>query len=381
MAANEGLDHTRDILNLETLLQPISEENPVGDDIREDPSPTSPYYTIKDARNSARAAERSNMFDGDSSEADEHWRKVENLAPGILKNNAKDLEIASWLTEALIRRKGFTGLRDGFRLIHGLIESYWDVLYPLPDEYGVETRISSLTGLNGEGYDGVLITPIRNAAITDKNAKPGPFSFWQYQQGVENDNIEDKDTQAAKIAKIGFSLEDFDKAVQGSSVDFFVHVRDDIRESISTFRKTGNILDEYCGVENSPPTSNIINILEECLGAVLHTGKGKFPVEIVEAPETLTDNNASDALQTADATPTQTTGPIRSREEAFRKISEIAEFLRKTEPHSPISYILERAVLWGEMSLEELMMELITDNGHREAYGALTGIRTSSDDN
>ncbi|VAW56434.1 hypothetical protein MNBD_GAMMA07-939, partial [hydrothermal vent metagenome] len=54
---------SENIINLENLLQPISEENPAGIDIREDSSPTSIYYAIKDARKSARAAERSNMFD------------------------------------------------------------------------------------------------------------------------------------------------------------------------------------------------------------------------------------------------------------------------------------------------------------------------------
>ena len=66
---------SEEIIQLDSLLQPISEENPVGNDIREDASPTSAYYSIKDARNSARAAERNNMFDGDSSEADDQWRK------------------------------------------------------------------------------------------------------------------------------------------------------------------------------------------------------------------------------------------------------------------------------------------------------------------
>ena len=76
---------SEEIIQLESLLQPISEDNPVGEDIRDNSSPTSPYYSIKDARNAARAAERNNMFDGDSSEADDQWRKILELAPDILQ--------------------------------------------------------------------------------------------------------------------------------------------------------------------------------------------------------------------------------------------------------------------------------------------------------
>ena len=79
---------SEEIIKLDNLLQPISEDNPTGDDIRDDSSPTSVYYAIKDARNAARAAERNNMFDGDSSEADDQWRKILDLAPDILQNHA-----------------------------------------------------------------------------------------------------------------------------------------------------------------------------------------------------------------------------------------------------------------------------------------------------
>ena len=52
------------IIDISSLLEPVSDDSPVGEDIRENSSPSSAYYTIKDARNSARAAERNSMFDG-----------------------------------------------------------------------------------------------------------------------------------------------------------------------------------------------------------------------------------------------------------------------------------------------------------------------------
>ncbi|HED35855.1 MAG TPA: type VI secretion system protein TssA [Gammaproteobacteria bacterium] len=366
---------------LESMLHPVSEEKPVGEDIREDPSPTSPYYSIKDARNSARAAERSNMFDGDSTEADIHWKKVASLAPDILRNNAKDLEVASWYTEARVRIDGFTGLLYSFKLIHGLIEKYWDNLYPLPDEYGIETRVSPLSGLNGEGSDGVLIPPLRNMDITE-GEYPGPFSFWQYQQAAELKHITDDDERLAKADKLGFNMEGFNKSVASSSSEFFVYTRDSVSKAIDIYRDTARLLDEYCGTEDSPPTSNITSILEECLGAIKYVGTEakKFPAEVVTEPESTTSNSGDTSSSAPTSQPVQATGPVKSREDAFTKITEIASFFRKTEPHSPISYILERAVVWGEMSLEELMKELITDESARGAYGSLTGINTQEED-
>jgi len=368
---------SEEIIQIDNLLQPISEDNTVGNDIREDSSPASLYYAIKDARNAARAAERNNLFDGNNSEADKHWRKILELAPDILQNHAKDLEIASWFTEALIRRYGFQGLRDGFKLIHGLIEQYWDKLYPLPDEDGIETRVASLSGLNGEGAEGVLIAPIRNIEITQGN-EPGPFSYWKYQQALDVEKIIDEESKIDKATKLGFSIDDVEHAVCESSETFFLNIRDDVSEAITSYRETGRMLDEYCGINDSPPCSNIINILEDCLGTINHIGKHKMPAEDLAGNTTADKANDSSAPSTTDS-PTQTTGPVKSRAEAFKKLTEISEFFRKTEPHSPISYILERAVKWGDMSLNDLIKELIPDSSARDTYGSLTGIKTDDD--
>jgi type VI secretion system ImpA/VasJ family protein len=55
-------------------------------------------------------------------------------------------------------------------------------------------------------------------------------------------------------------------------------------------------------------------------------------------------------------------GPIRSRESAYQQLSSIADYLEKIEPHSPTPYLVRRAVSWGEMSLAELLKELVGDN-------------------
>ena len=71
-------------------------------------------------------------------------------------------------TKALLRTAGLAGLRDGFRLIREMTEGFWDGLYPVEDEDGVETKVAPLTGLNGEGADGTLIQPLRKIEIAPR---------------------------------------------------------------------------------------------------------------------------------------------------------------------------------------------------------------------
>lgn len=361
-----------DIIDLDRLLAPISEESPAGKDIREDSSPTSHYQQIKTARSAARAAERKSVHDGNTAEADEHWRSILSLAPEILESQSKDLEIATWYTEALIRHHNFDGLRDAFKLINGLVETYWDNLHPMPDEDGMETRVSALAGLNGEGAEGVLIAPIRKVPITQGD-HPAPFSLWQYQQALEVQRSADEETRAERAEKLGFTIDDIEKAVNESSDEFFVNQLDAIATAIEAYKNVSQTLDQHCSAHEAPPTRNIIEILEECRGAVNHIGQHKLPSQ--DSQEMDGESAESEAGPHTGSAPATQSGPIKSREQAFKQLTEISRFFRKTEPHSPVSYVLEKAVKWGNMSLNELVDELIPDSSSREHFSNITGVK------
>ncbi len=362
------------LIDIESLLNPISEDSPCGPPPDEDMSPTSIYQAIKSERESARAAERRSIHDGDSLEADGHWQRITELVPEFLQNNSKDLDVCGWYAEAQLRRNGFAGLRDAFKLIQGIINTFWDSLHPMPDEFGIETRVSCLSGLNGEGAEGVLIAPIRKARLTD-SFDPGPFSLWQYKQAIDFKNTSDDQARAAKIEAAGFSIDDIERSVQETDANFFVNLRDDINECISVYKAVGAKLDELCGIHDAPPVKTIIEVLEDCLSAINHLAKDKFPIDAAEE-ETESDAGAEGAAEGGQANVVQKTvrGPIASRDDAFKQLIEIADFFKKTEPHSPVSYVLQKAVKWGNMPLGELISELITDEQSRERFSELTGV-------
>ena len=173
-------------IDIDALLAPISDESPAGMDLRSDSKSSAVYYQLKDARKSARAAEKA----ADESETPQssgmvqEWRTILSLAPTVLTEQSKDLEVASWYAEALLRKHGFAGLRDGFAIIHGLVDQYWDSFFSLEDEDGLETRLAPLTGLNGAGADGTLIQPILKAPITEEAGDDGPYSAYHFRQAV-----------------------------------------------------------------------------------------------------------------------------------------------------------------------------------------------------
>ena len=58
--------------------------------------------------------------------------------------------------------------------------------------------------------------------------------------------------------------------------------------------------------------------------------------------------------------------------------SELAEYFKQTEPHSPVSYALEQAVRWGRMSLPELLAELMPEEALRQQVFKRVGIPTET---
>ncbi|MBK8207950.1 MAG: type VI secretion system ImpA family N-terminal domain-containing protein [Planctomycetes bacterium] len=68
-------------------------------------------------------------------------------------------------------------------------------------------------------------------------------------------------------------------------------------------------------------------------------------------------------------------GPITNRKVAFERLKEVADYLRKTEPHSPVSYLVNRAVKWGDMPLESVLAELVKNTDVRKQIMETLGLK------
>ena len=378
-----------EVIDIESLIQPVSDEAPAGDDIRADRSPTSVFYKIKDARERARSAERNMFHEEDTGEsAKDAWREILDIAPSILRDKSKDLEVAAWYVEALLRIHGFAGLRDGFRLAKELVEKFWNNIYPIPEEDDEEDireiRCAPFAGLNGEGRDGTLIAPLKRVNITEESDF-GPYAYWQYQQALEIQRIHDEDARDERIAAAGVSLDLFDKVINATSVSYCQNLIDDLEGALESYSELSQAFDEKAE-SYSPPSSNIKSTLTEILGTVNHLTKDKLalaaPVEAHSEGDTSGDVGAVTSAGGVSGGDTSSiaNAVVASREDAFRQLLKIAEFFRKTEPHSPVSYAIEKTVRWGRMSLHELMNELLMDAQSKENYEMLTGVKMEPED-
>ena len=364
------------MFEVEELIQPISEDNPCGEDLRLDASVDSVYYKLRDYRNMARKEERQALVDPDNfDDVADGWAELAELSIDALKHKTKDLEVAAWLIEALTRLQGLEGFIKGYRVATELITRFWEQgLFPEEDEDGLLTRVSPISGLNGYDGNGSLIMPIKSTAIT-YSVNDDNYVVWQYQQALQLERIDDPEKRQKRLDAGAVTFDDIARSVNATEASYYQQLDVDIKTAKDAYQHFVEVLDRV--TEELPqPTSNIKNAIEECHEALNHLAKDKL-VSLDDAGESGDNEEGASAQKVTNATADKA---IQDRQQALKKLEEIAVFFRKTEPHSPVSYMINQTVQWSQLPLPELLQKLIPDSGARENYFKLSGIPVESEE-
>lgn len=364
-------------LDLETILAPVSAEAPVGPDLRLDYAGDAPYRVLKDARQAARAAERRQDADGGSETVPAEWRVVAGLAPTVLATRSKDLEIAAWLAEALLRTRGMEGLADGFAVLRGLVERFWPDLHPQPDEDGIETTIAPLTGLNGREGNGTLLQPLSRVPLTF-GADGTSHALWQVEQATSLDLLGDPDKRERRIAAGAVSMEMIEASARTTPPAAFHALARTIDRALAEFRGLEAALDARLGADG-PPTRAIRDTLETMRRTVTgFAGDAPAPavagVPVEDASPVAPAAAAMAAFAGAVPVVAATVSGFASREDALCTLEAVARYFRETEPHSPVSYTLDELVRRARLPFVELLAELLPDEQARRGLLTAAGI-------
>ncbi len=139
--------------SLSELLQPIPGPDPSGEDTRY----TGLYDSIREARR-----EEPDLPQGDwrRERKTADWSAVTRLCTEALTYRTKDLQVAAWLTEALVHQNGFPGLLSGLLLLRGLVDQFWPTVYPRSEEDELEFRAAPLEWVGSRLDDAVRSVPL-----------------------------------------------------------------------------------------------------------------------------------------------------------------------------------------------------------------------------
>jgi len=349
------------VIDFEKILQPVSEENPSGENLQ--------YSGLYDEIREARRADKDlpqGQWQTNLKFAD--YRQVINLAVPALETQTKDLQIAAWLSESLVKEHGFAGLRDSFKLLSGLQETFWETLFPEIDEGDMEGRANAL-----EWMDTQSAFAIKGAKITSGEG----YSYLDFEDSKKFDIPENIDTldstdqqkfrelqaQAEKENRV--TADRWRKAKAVSRRAFYEELSFALEECLAEFKELNRVIEEKFDRNQMPGTTNLKKALDDIQTVVKKLLEDKRAEEPDTADESATETEAGEtgaAVGGAKSTGVATAaGAIQNRQDAIKRLADLAEFFRKTEPHSPVSYLVQRAVKWGEMPLEMWLQDVIKD--------------------
>lgn len=352
-------------IDLEALLAPISADKPSGESLRY----SGLYEAVEEARREDDPALPQGVWKTELKKAD--WKEAARLCLDALETRSKDLQLAAWLLEAWIRLEGLPGAAAGLSLLGALCESFWDTVHPLPQEGDAEFRLAPLEWVAGRIPEAVRWIPI--TAPGGDESRPCTYADLEGTRHLER--LARTDPQAAQEAEAQgrITTDRFLVGVSLTPTDFYSGLEEDARQALAALDALAALLNRLCG--NDAPS---FQRLGDALFALRH-----FALRVLEERGEGSAGPAEEAAMDEMGLYPQAEeeegafyggAPIRSRAEAYRRLAEAADYLLRTEPHSPTPYLVRRAVAWGGMSLGELLQELVQGESDLRAIYTLLGM-------
>lgn len=356
------------VMDVDALLAPIPGENPAGESLQ--------YSGVYDEIREARRAD-DNLAQGDWQHEPKtaDWPKVIDLSTAALASKTKDLQIAAWLVEAEVQLYGFVGLRDGLTLMRGLHEQFWDQLYPEVDDGDLDARANAVASM-----DARLEMPLKSVVLT-KSGAGLDYSFIQWEESTRFDipeNLEGLEADAYNRAtelKAQAEAESkttgdvWRKAKNATRRAYYEETFTLINECWSEYQTLDRVMDEKFG-RQTPGLGVLRKTLDAIRTLIEKVVKEK---RILEPDPTLDGEGSAVEGRTDGEGGMGVGGPLHSRAEALKRLAEVAQYFQRTEPHSPVAYLVQRAIKWGQMPLEVWLEDVIKDGtvlGHlKETLG------------
>ncbi|HEY0006430.1 MAG TPA: hypothetical protein VGB17_16730, partial [Pyrinomonadaceae bacterium] len=228
-----------------------------------------------------------------------------------------------------------------------------------------ENRISPFIWINEKLPLSLKRIPITWPQSNDLAA----YSFAEWESACHLENLSKRKPDVAGNTELSgkVTAASFNSSVTLTPGHFYLSLYEDLNGATEACLSLEKLLDEKCG-KDSPS----LHQFRETLNNVQ-----RLVVEIlnVRQENAYLPQDFHPAEYTAESTEEDaelwTSCPIRSRAEAYWRLQEAADYLLKTEPHSPTPYLVKRAVEWGSMSLHDVFQQIIHSEGELQEINRL----------
>jgi type VI secretion system protein ImpA len=335
------------MLDIDQLLVPISVTQACGEDLQF----STEVDTIANARRHDDPALEQGEWVETVKQAD--WPFVATHCERLIAQRSKDLRLAVWLAEAHAKTRHFRGLGDGYTLLARLCERFWDGLYPCADDGDQEQRIGNLFWLLTRSPQLVKEIPL---------TEDGSVSLADFDAARQRAaNVPDADEWGNRPAVDGPSVEELDARRRRNSARFNATLLEDARYCQQALQALEQAVDNRLGVDGPSfgAAREAVQHAIDFIGLLAPAAPAAAAGEAAAAP----------AAQPA----ARGDGTIASRQQAIEQLRKVAEYFRRTEPHSPVAYLADKGAEWAGMPLHQWLHAVVKDRGQLAQLDELLG--------
>ena len=350
-------------MNIDELLQPVSDSAPCGEDL----SFSAEFDQIAEMRREDDPTLDQGEWVTALKVAD--WPGVIDRCSELLRTRSKDLRLAMWWAEAATLTRGYAGLQEGLALCTQLCERYWEGLYPQPEDGDQEQRVGNLRWFLGRLESLAVLAPVTRG-------RTGAHSLRQMFAARALQALQERSPDKP-LAADAVTLDKFNRALRETP-------KDELRASVAALEACGQRLGEWQSVVDAKLGAEGPGFVgaREALASALHELQRLGREAGVATGAAVTaESTAGGSAAVPAAAGNVNGGPLRTREQALAQLREVAAFFRATEPHSPVAYLADKAVHWGDMPLHLWLRSVLKDASALAHVEELLGVQPPKDEN
>jgi type VI secretion system protein ImpA len=345
-------------LSVSDFLAPISDESPCGPWLKQDEV----YKRIQIARQSDDPLLPQGDWKIDLKKP--NWEEVFEIASGALQSESKDLQLAIWMLESQIHISGFRRVGPIFILIAELMSMYWDEVHPVLEDDDIEYRTNLFNWVN----DKISITLSLSKFIPSGLDDIDGYSLFEL-----NRCIRQKAPVKGKQV-VGLTVETIRKAMDLCPLEFYQEVWIDLQDAefgLSYLDSTFESLFK----DSAPTLGNVRGVIADLAALVAdHAG----PLGLFDSENNSNADPVFDLKELANSE-ADVESNLSGRAQAYAMLRSAAEFLVQDDPHSPVPYLVFKAIDWGRLDTAELYRELFVENRGNLNIFDLLGVEVQAD--
>ena len=320
------------------------------------------------------------------------WGFVKNQCAELLSDTSKDMKLALWYVDALSHTDHLVGISQGLSLLQALNDEYWLTMYPPLD--GEEDSMDIRAGLLS-WFVKALTDDIKQLSLADTKTESYDYNYYLTARDHDKQRQQNPDSETSNH----LTLSDYNHAIKNSSEAWQQALMSNLNRVTEQWQDLTDQLNNLMGMDAPvfAPVTDLLVALTQHLRPLIpeyaDTTNNMSPEGIADTVNS-TDDNESTMLDgnkslasTKNVILTDFNPSNRdhqsNRRQALKLLAQIQEYFATNEPHSPVTFLLGRAIDWADMPLDQWLAHIIKNEDQLSMISDMVGIqpkRQSSDD-